>query len=125
MERFNRDTWAGDEGVFYDGSHVFMAVEYWDSDTDEDPDDPLYGKGYINGQYDPDSRYEHTVYNDAFYYGYKTIPDLLEGEFTTDCWVLAHYAMDAEDLETLAEFLETYDVDLWAEIKAIDERERQ
>ena len=125
MEKFDPKAWEGDEGVFYDGSHVFMAVDYWDDDTDEDPDDPLYGKGYINGCYDPDPVSDHTLYNDAFFYGYKTIPDLLEGEFTTDCWVISRYAMDAEDLETLAEFLETYDVDLWAEIKAIDKEVRQ
>ena len=112
-ERFDK-SYGG--GVFTDGTTVFTAYEYWDSDTDEPEDAPDRGKGYIIGQFDakPGSKRE----NDAFYYGYKTVADLLDGEFTTDCRViLADDPIEAEDIDELAEWLsDEYQVDLWSEV---------
>lgn len=111
MRKFNAPEWRGEYGTFWDGERVFIACEYWD-DEPEDGDD---GKGYINAIYEPRKGAPQEC--DAFYYGYKTIPDLLDGEFTTDCWVIADDAIDAETIDVLAEYLMAIGVDLWKEIE--------
>lgn len=110
MRKFDASEWRGEYGTFWDGERVFIACEYWD-DEPEDGDD---GKGYINAIYEPHEGAPQEC--DAFYYGYKTIPDLLEGEFTTDCWVVANDACDAETIDVLAEYLMSMGINLWKEI---------
>lgn len=94
------------EGVFYADHEVFCCAEY--TPQDDDPDDCTpYGCGIFVVT----DLLKHKL-NDGVWTGYHSLQELLEGEFTTDCWVVCEDGMDPATYADLCHELYEREIDL-------------
>lgn len=76
------------DGVFYANHEVFCCAEY--TLQEDDPEDCT---PYGCGLFVVDDLLKDKL-NDAVWTGYHNLHELLEGEFTTDCWVVSERGID-------------------------------
>lgn len=105
-----------DEGLFYDGEEILSVIQY---ECDEECD---YEGGYISilvAYYQPNK----DQYNDANYYGYKSVAEYIEDEFHTDnLWRIAERGYDEYNFDELTVMVrECEGIELLKQMEIVEE----